>query len=109
MSKWDDDFDFDDDAPKNKKAQPEKKKIGKDHDFFDEDDTNKLPSIGSKNTISKQLPQNKRSSAKPNPYVENMKLRGNIYDDDENVYEEIEDEPKAKPNKNSAPVNAKKK
>lgn len=38
-----------------------------------------------------------------------MKLRGNIYDDDENVYEEIEDEPKAKPNKNSAPVNAKKK
>lgn len=53
MSKWDDDFDFDDDAPKNKKAQPEKKKIGKDHDFFDEDDTNKLPSIGSKNTISK--------------------------------------------------------
>lgn len=30
-----------------------------------------------------------------------MKLRGNVYDDDENVYEEIEDEPKNKKNSNA--------
>lgn len=79
---WEDDFDFDDDAPKKKPAV-EKKKAGKDNDFFDEDDnSNKLPSIGSKPIISKQIPQNKRTSAKQNPYAQNMKLRGNVYDDD---------------------------
>lgn len=49
---WEDDFDFDD-APK-KKPVVEKKKPAKDNDFFDEDDNlNKLPSIGSKGAISK--------------------------------------------------------
>ncbi len=52
MSKWDDDFDFEDDAPKNKKPLPDKKKP-KDNDFFDDEDGNKLPSISSKNAISK--------------------------------------------------------
>lgn len=50
---WDEDFDFDDDQPK-KKNIVDKKKAPKDNDFFDEDENSyKLPSIASKNTISK--------------------------------------------------------
>lgn len=78
-----DDFDFEDDAPKKKTIQ--KKKGVKDTDFFDDDDnTNKLPSISSKNIIPKEPVQIKRGSARQNPYAQNMKLRGNIYDDDMN-------------------------
>lgn len=48
----DDDFDFDDE-PKAKKPAETKKKP-KDSDFFDDlEDNNKLPTIGSKNAISK--------------------------------------------------------
>lgn len=95
---WDDDFDFeDDDAPKKKKPEP-KKNPKDDDDFFGDDaKNNKLPTINSKNVGQKEpTSQNKRASAVKNPYAENMKLRGNLYDDVENVYEELDDKPKGK-------------
>ena len=92
---WHDDFDFDDLDDQPKKKQPQKKtKVNNDDDFFDLDDNpQKLPTIG-RNSGTAKGGLGKIGSAKKNPYAENLKSRGNIYDDyEEEIYEEVE-EPK---------------
>ena len=82
---WDDDFDFDDvdDQPKTKKkpAQNKKANVYDDDDFFDDQPKQKLPVISSNKNVSSKDLGSKRSSAKYNPYPENMDLKGNAYED----------------------------
>ena len=98
-NKWDDDFDFDDIDDEPKKKQPTKKKQADDDDFFDLDDKpQKLPSI-SRNSGAGKGSLGSRNSAKKNPYAENIKSRGNIYNPyDVEIDEEVVEEPK-KPKK----------
>lgn len=58
-----------------------------DDEFFDDDaGANKLPAIGSRNSVTKIKPEG-RNSAKKNPYAENMDLKGNM-----NIYDNLDEE-----------------
>lgn len=87
MSKYDQEFDFDDYDPKPAKKAKDSKKAKKkeEDDFFDLDDQyskpNKLPVINPK--PSKDLNNN--------PSTKNNKPSKNIYDDYEEIYQEVED------------------
>ena len=83
---WDDDFDFDDLDSKPKKKEPKKPKKNED-DFFDLNDepknNSKLPVINPKAGINSSSRLNNNSSSRAKPT--------NIYDDYNDLEEEIEE------------------
>lgn len=87
---WDDDFEFDD-IDSEKKPAAKKVVRSKEDDFFDDDPQLKLPAIGGRKNGNNNSGGKKELGVK-NPDLESKNM-GNIYDNDEEYEENMEEKP----------------